>query len=139
MDITILKAALEDFKKNGIRQGTKTGLQNVIDYQDLIGRATNDEIYEAWGQLNAFERNLFTWACACCLSQETVSSVVNYTLGKDARRRVLKDLEDRYADLEKSENALAARTRSVEAREKEIAATVAAQKQIQDILNGLRG
>jgi len=129
---------MSHFKDNGIRQQGKN-LELVIEFQDIIGRSTNDHIAQAWLMLDATQKNIFLWSVSCCLGQEITVMVVEATLGRDCKRKLLKQLEDEYEKLAQQEMELNDRLRAVEKREKEVQATVDAQVKIQELLNELRG
>lgn len=124
------------FKANGIRQQGKN-LDVVIEFQDIIGRSTNDQIAEAWKKLDASQKNIFLWSVSCCLGQEITVMVIEATLGRDYKRAVLKQLKDEYDRLEQEENRIGKRFIDVEKREKELQATVEAHTKIYNILNEL--
>ena len=130
---------LADFKANGIRNSGKTGLDKVIEYQDIIGRSTWDEVYkEAWEKFDAIQKQTFIWASSCCLSPETVTTAIMETIGRDTKRKILKQFEAEYESIERREIELSKRHEALNVREQELRKTVDAQVQIQDILNELR-
>lgn len=126
------------FKKDGIRQSGKN-LNLVIDFQDIIGHATNDEIADAWLKLDANQKSIFIWSVSCCMSMESMVMVVEATMGRDAKRKLFKQYENEYADIEQQQLEVANQRLTLEKREKELDATVKAQTDIQNILNNLRG
>lgn len=125
------------FKANGIRQQGKN-LELVIEFQDIIGRSTNDQIAMAWTKLDPSQRNIFLWAVSCCLGQEITVMVVEATLGRDYKRKVLKELNDEYERLQQEEIRIGKRFIEVEKREKEVQAIVEAHSKIHGILNSIR-
>jgi hypothetical protein len=124
------------FKTNGIRQQGKN-LELVIEFQDIIGRSTNDQIAEAWNKLDPSQKNIFLWSVSCCVGQEITVMVVEATLGRDAKRKVLKQFKDEYDRLEAEEVRIGDRLHAVEKREQEVRATVEAHTKIYNILNEL--
>lgn len=139
MDIEILKNMLADFKANGIRNSGKTGLEKVIAYQDLIGRSSYPEIRDAWKILDDFQKQLFVWACSCCLSYDSVYSIVMETVGKDAKGKMYKQLESEYAALNEKEMEIGRRHIEVEKKEKELETVRAAHNKIIQIINESKG
>jgi len=124
------------FKLNGIRQQGKN-LELVIEFQDIIGRSTNDQIALAWTKLDPSQRNIFLWSVSCCLGQEITVMVVEATLGRDYKRKLRKELEGEYDQLAQKEMEINTRLNEVSKREKELRATVEAHTRIYNILNEL--
>jgi hypothetical protein len=129
---------MEQFKANGIRQQGKN-LELVIEFQDIIGRSTNDQIAEAWTKLDLSQKNIFLWSVSCCLGQEITVMVVEATLGRDYKRKLHAELKTEFDRLGEEEANLNNRRYEVEKREREVQSIVDAQTAIQGILNGLRG
>lgn len=127
---------MAQFKSNGIRQQGK-GLDIVIEFQDIIGRSTNDQIAEAWKKLDPSQKNIFLWSVSCCLGQEITVMVVEATLGRDCKKRILDDLESEFEKLQEAEINYGERLRAVEKRERDVQGIIDAQKEIQEIVNGL--
>lgn len=141
---------LNEFKTQGIRtpiaaeketvkKRVSINLQRVIDFQDIVGRSTKEEIWEAWEKLDEFQRSLFIWAISCCLSYDTICSVMNETVGRDAKRKILRQLKNEYEKLAQQEIEIGTRLNEVKKKEKEVAEIIEAQKHIQLILNGIHG
>jgi hypothetical protein len=126
------------FKNNGIRQAGKN-LDLVIEFQDIIGRSTDDQIAKAWLKLDASQKNIFLWSVSCCLGQEITVVVVEATLGRDSKRKLLKQFEDEYKRLEEREIELSNRFHDIEQREKNVQKTIDALVAIKGILNGIEG
>lgn len=126
------------FKANGIRQQGKN-LDVVIEFQDIIGRSTNDQIAMAWTKLDPSQKNIFLWSVSCCLGQEITVMVVEATLGRDYKRKLLKELKDEFDRLGETEVKLNDRLNAVTKREHDVQTIVDAQLAIQRILNDLRG
>ena len=126
------------FKNNGIRQAGKN-LDLVIEFQDIIGRSTDDQIAKAWLKLDASQKNIFLWSVSCCLGQEITVVVVEATLGRDSKRKLLKQFEDEYKRLEDREIELSDRFHDIEQREKNVKRTLDALVTVKAVLNGIDG
>jgi len=126
------------FRVNGIRNGGK-GLELVLEFQDIVGRSTNEEIRHLWEELGDFMRSNFVWALTSTVSYDMAINVITVTVGRDAQIKVLKDLDNEYEALQKREIEINDRLHAVEKREAEVEKVVAAQKSIQEILNAIHG
>lgn len=128
---------MEYFKTYGIR-GTGKNLQTVLDFQDIIGRSTNNDIIAAWERLNENQRKIFIWSVTCCISYDATINIIDLTLGREAKKKMAKQFDNEFQQLEKTEIDLNNRFHQLEKKEKEIKAIVEAQEKIQIILNGIK-
>ncbi len=138
MKIERMLELMADFKTNGIRNSGKTGLDKVIEFQDIIGRSTMDEIADAWKTLDPSQRIIFIWSISCCLAPEMVTSIIMETVGRDTRRKIRDQFDALDEELANRELAIGERENALNKREAELRKTVDAQVKIQDILNELR-
>jgi hypothetical protein len=130
---------IADSNKKSAKKHASMNLERVITFQDIVGRSTKEEIWDAWEKLDEFQRSLFIWAISCCLSYDTICSVMNETVGRDAKRKILRQLNVEYEKLAQQEIEIGNRLNEVKKKEKEVAKIIEAQKQIQLILNGIHG
>jgi hypothetical protein len=136
MNIVTLKEMLKQFKDNGIRNGGKN-IQSVLNFQDIIGRSTPEEIRTAWKELESFNKNIFLWSCSCCLSFETMVLVIETTIGKDTKEKYRKQWEQDNEEIENQYNILNRKENELNKKAKEIENIIQAQKDIQAIVNNL--
>ena len=118
MDIELRKEKilekLDDFKKNGVRTTTKTSMQEICNFQDLIGTANYKEIFEIYESLTQEQRRTFIWVCTCTLSPESCEEIIKQTTIRIQRKKLYEECDLYVEDQMKSVNK-----RELEIREKE--------------------
>jgi len=80
---------LNHFKENGVSHEPGTGLNLVLEYQDIIGRCNKAEIVDFEQSLDQAGRKLFIWVNFLTLNQDTAidllkSTVIDRWLNKHA-------------------------------------------------------
>lgn len=90
---------LKHFKDHGVSLDPKNGLQHVLDYQDVIGHATPQEIIEFEETLEmGDEKKNFVWVNFLALSQDNAIEIIKKTV---VRRFIQKEgdvLDDMYTE-----------------------------------------
>ena len=94
MDTEKATELIKHFKKHGISLDPENGLQHVLDYQDVIGRATPQEIIDFEGKLEVGgEKRDFIWVNFHALDQDTAVQIIKNTV---VRRFIEKDSDALY-------------------------------------------
>ena len=75
MNKTELLTMLNNFKKNGISHDKKR-LQEVLDFQDIIGRSSFNDILESYAAMDHTEKGTFLWATCTCLAKDTFLEII---------------------------------------------------------------
>lgn len=66
-----LDTLLENFKNNGISNDPKNKqFKNVLNFQDIIGRSSLEELTNAFLAMNRNNRGLFLWVACSCLDKD---------------------------------------------------------------------
>lgn len=88
---------LDEFRRNGITHDAKDKQHvNTLNFQDFVGRMTNDRLFSFYDGLDTDQRKTFIWACTCTLHYDTAIDVIRATTGRIERKR-LYDEFDKYA------------------------------------------
>ena len=128
-----LQYLLGYFSVKGISRDSDN-LKNIIEFQDIIGRSTNDQIKDCWNKLDTEMRRLFIWSCSVCLSYESICHIIELTIGDDKRKEVLKYLQDQFDRVADERRILDIRTLELDEKEKRLEKTIKAHKDILNIL-----
>ena len=96
---------LDHFKANGISRDPKR-VQEVLDWQDVIGTKTSKGITALWESLEEEHRTIFIWACGATLSPQMLYVVVKCTFGHDCKLALLKSLEKEFEEVQRQEMAV---------------------------------
>jgi enoyl-CoA hydratase/carnithine racemase len=91
-----LETLLARFVASGISHEAGHGLEQVIDYQDKVGRATPSELRAVYEGMDQDMRCAFIWACCACLGPETAQDVIKYTALSVMRAKELRSLEEYF-------------------------------------------
>ena len=124
---------LNNFRVNGIRPGGKS-LEPVLRFQDLIGRSTKDELKDMWSQIDEQMKKIFIWAVTSTCGFEMASSVIEYTLGEDVKKRIQKQFEAEYQEIEEQTMNLCNKNNAFEEEKRQARITQHKQNQILAIL-----
>ena len=77
---TLTTDLLDYFKVHGVSHDPENGLQYVLDYQDVIGHSTPQEIREYEETLNQEQRKTFIWVNFLTLSQDMSLDILKGTV-----------------------------------------------------------
>lgn len=86
---------LKHFQVHGISHNPKRGIDQVIEFQDIIGRATQTEIADYEKSLDTERRGLYFFACMNCLSTDSAIGILKIYI----RRRCICQEEKYYAEM----------------------------------------
>ncbi len=84
MDQQKLYDLLKHFSDHGISQDPKNGLDKVVAFQDVIGRATLKEWAEEYAKMNESFKDLFFFAVTNCLDRQTTVHLIKECALRDA-------------------------------------------------------
>ena len=101
---------LNHFKENGVSHEPGTGLNLVLEYQDIIGHCNKAEIVDFESRLDQAGRQLFIWVNFLTLNQDTAidllkSTVIDRWLNKHAEM-LEEDYYKRVDECQKQQNQL---------------------------------
>jgi len=71
---------LKYFVDNGVSQDPKKGLSEVLAWQDLIGHANSDEIYDFWNGLDSLQKRTFCWVNFLTLDPDSALNILSMTV-----------------------------------------------------------
>jgi len=91
MDIEKANALLEKFKY-GISHDPKSGLNDVLAYQDVIGRSSMTEIADFEESMDRHERKHFLWVNFLTLSQDLAMEILKKTTVQRMSDRVDREI-----------------------------------------------
>lgn len=129
MDMEKLIAMLDGFRHHGIRADA----QKTVDFQDIVGRATYEQVHAAYAELDPHHQELFIWACTAALSFEMAYTIIKNTICAKyilkIEEKLSEEYNDRHAELDR-------RDRKIAEQEKRWVDVERKQKAIQNILKG---
>lgn len=74
--MTVLEELLDYFRYNGIqREMGSRGAEQVLVFQDAVGRSSIPELRHAWRALDSSQRDTFTWALWTCCDPHTAKDI----------------------------------------------------------------
>lgn len=74
--MTVLEELLDYFRYNGIqREAGSRGAEQVLAFQDAVGRSSIPELRHAWQALDCSQRDTFTWALWTCCDPQTARDI----------------------------------------------------------------
>jgi hypothetical protein len=88
-----LNELMNKFKSHGINKEHKKGLQDVIDWQDVIGRSNAKGWRDAWTTFDQQKKELFTWANFVCLAYDSALEVFKQTAGAAYKNKLAETME----------------------------------------------
>ena len=80
--------------KNGISHDPKKGLDDILDYQDVIGHSSMQEIAEFEGALDQDEKKHFVWVNFLTLSHDLSVDILLKTVIKRKTERIIAGYEE---------------------------------------------
>lgn len=94
MDTDKMKDLLTHFKDAGISHAPGNGLEKVLEFQDMIGHSTPDEIFQFESGLGREERRIFVWVTFSTLDMESAVNVLKWSLFRRMKRAYIDDVEE---------------------------------------------
>jgi len=105
---TTIQEAVEYFVKNGIAHGAN----EMLEYQDIIGHSTMDQIFDAVHVMNKNERGNFLWVSCHCLSKGTFLDIIKKCVWQsiivEEETRLATEHAERMQDIERREENMSA-------------------------------
>jgi len=99
MDTAKATELIKHFKDHGISLDPKNGLQYVLDYQDVIGHATPQEVVDFEGTLKmGDEKKHFVWVNFHTLDQDSAIDIIRNTVVRRFIERESNALDDMYTE-----------------------------------------
>lgn len=106
---------LNHFRTFGVSHDPSNGLDKTLRFQDIVGHANKDEIFEAYLELEKPDKRTFLWASSAALCPETAESIIIYTTVRQLRKAEIENLND---EISKEWEKVDAETRKVEGAKK---------------------